>query len=176
MVLDRRCRKVGGGRFWHTAMGGLLVLGPLLAGCRTPIEGDNIDLPYERPGRFLPEAAEAEARAAQRDVERQEKLEQERDRLAAASGHPRVKPPPPKPEERYEVVNPDAGRTPAPMRLQDGPPHTPPTHPFFGQPPHTLHTPPPATSSPPRPTPPSRPSSPHDSTASAHSAFSDGEP
>lgn len=147
MVLDRRCRKVGGGRFWHTAMGGLLVLGPLLAGCRTPIEGDNIDLPYERPGRFLPEAAEAEARAAQRDVERQEKLEQERDRLAAASGHPRVKPSPPKPEERYEVVNPDAGGTAGPMRLQDGHTVTPQTQAIYGKPPNTLNTTDPGTSS-----------------------------
>lgn len=140
MVLDRQCRRVGGGRFAHTAMGGLLVLGPLLAGCHKPIEGDNIDLPYERPGRFLPEAAEAEARAAQRDVERQEKLEQERDRLAAASEHPRAKPPPPKPEERYEVVNPDSGGTAGPMRLKDGHTVIPQTQAIYGKPPNAQST------------------------------------
>jgi hypothetical protein len=147
MVLDRQCRRVGGGRFAHTALSGLLVLGPLLAGCHKPIEGDNIDLPYERPGRFLPEAAEAEARAAQRDVERQEKLEQERDRLAAASGHPRVKPSPPKPEERYEVVNPDSGGTAGPMRLKDGHTVIPQTQAIYGKPPSALNTTDPGASS-----------------------------
>lgn len=140
MVLDRQYRRVGGGRLVRTAMGGFLVLGPLLTGCHEPIEGDNIDLPYERPGRFLPEAAEAEARAAQRDVERQEKIEQERDRQAAAAGHPRVKPPPPKPEERYEVVSPESGGTAGPMRLQDGHTITPQTQAVYGKPPAMLNT------------------------------------
>lgn len=145
MVLDRKLRRVGGGRLARTALGGVLVLGPLLSGCHKPIEGDNIDLPYERPGRFLPEAAEAEARAAQRDVERQEKIEQERDRKAAAAGHPRVRPPPPKPEERYEVVTPDSGGTAGPMRLEDGHTVTPQTQAVYGKPPGTVNLTDPAT-------------------------------
>ena len=46
-------------------LGALVLAAPRLAGCHVEIEGDNIDLPPERPGRFLPEAAPAEARAAQ---------------------------------------------------------------------------------------------------------------
>ncbi|MBS0961163.1 hypothetical protein [Acetobacter thailandicus] len=54
---------------------GILLVSPWLTGCHQEIEGENIDIPPERPGRFLPEASEAEARRAREDVARQEQAE-----------------------------------------------------------------------------------------------------
>ncbi|MFT9418140.1 hypothetical protein [Acetobacter sp.] len=109
---------------------GLLLLAPLLAGCHHLIEGDDIDLPPERPGRFLPEAAPAEARAAQRDVERQEKL----DAAQQAAG---IKKPdtPPKPEDHYEVLPPmyDGGGSAGPMLTEDGHTITPQAQAVYGR-------------------------------------------
>lgn len=109
----------------------LLLLAPLLAGCHHLIEGDDIDLPPERPGRFLPEAAPAEARAAQRDVERQEKL----DAAQRAAG---IKKPdmPPKPEDHYEVLPPmyDGGGSAGPMLTEDGHTITPQAQAVYGRP------------------------------------------
>lgn len=110
--------------------GSLLLLAPLLAGCHHMIEGDNIDLPPERPGRFLPEAAQAEARAAQKDVERQEKLE-------AAQEAAGIKKPdtPPKPEDRYETLPPmyDGGGSAGPMRTDNGHTITPQAQAVYGK-------------------------------------------
>lgn len=115
----------------HSALlGRLLLLTPLLAGCHHMIEGDNIDLPPERPGRFLPEAAPAEARAAQRDVERQEKLEAEQE--AAGIKKPDT---PPKPEDHYEVLPPmyDGGGSAGPMRTDNGHTITPQAQAVYGK-------------------------------------------
>lgn len=54
---------------------GVMLFSPWLTACHQEIEGENIDLPPERPGRFIPEAAEAEARRAKEDVARQERDE-----------------------------------------------------------------------------------------------------
>ncbi|MBO1324482.1 hypothetical protein K2X14_04850 [Acetobacter sp. TBRC 12305] len=113
-------------------LGCLLLTVPLLAACHVPIEGDNIDLPPERPGRFLPEAAEAEGRAAQKDVERQERLAAEQDRLAGRKpGEPRT---PPKPEDQYEVVAPESGGVAGPIRLSNGHTIIPQTQTTYGKP------------------------------------------
>ncbi|MFT8675309.1 MAG: hypothetical protein ABF791_05520 [Acetobacter sp.] len=113
-------------------LGCLLVTVPLLAACHVPIEGDNIDLPPERPGRFLPEAAEAEARAAQKDVEKQQRMAAEQDRLAGRKpGQPRK---PPKPEDRYEVMAPESGGAVGPIRLENGHTITPQTQATYGKP------------------------------------------
>lgn len=110
--------------------GRLLLLAPLLAGCHPVIEGDNIDLPPERPGRFLPEAAAAEARAAQRDVERQEKLEAQQE--AAGLKKPDT---PPKPEDHYEMLPPmyDGGGSAGPMRTDNGHTITPQAQAVYGK-------------------------------------------
>ena len=113
-------------------LGCLLLTVPLLAACHVPIEGDNIDLPPERPGRFLPEAAEAEGRAAQRDVEKQERLAAEQDRLAGRKpGEPRK---PPKPEDRYEVMPSESGGVAGPIRLDNGHTIIPQTQATYGKP------------------------------------------
>ncbi|MDE7547981.1 hypothetical protein PY793_08270 [Acetobacter fabarum] len=115
----------------HAYFKSLLLLAPVLAGCHHMIEGDDIDLPPERPGRFLPEAAPAEARAAQRDVERQEKL----DAAQQAAG---IKKPdtPPRPEDHYEVLPPmyDGGGSAGPMLTEDGHTITPQAQAIYGKP------------------------------------------
>ncbi|MGD7069732.1 hypothetical protein [Acetobacter sp. AAB5] len=109
-----------------TLIGNLLLVSPLLVACHGPIEGENIDVPPERPGRFLPEAAPAEAKAA----EQEENL---REAQAAREGKP-AEAQPPKPEERYETL-PDAGSGAAgSMETEDGHTVTPQTQAIYGKP------------------------------------------
>ncbi|QEO16871.1 hypothetical protein [Acetobacter vaccinii] len=110
-------------------LGLLALIAPLLSACHGEIEGENIDLPPERPGRFLPEAAEAEARAAQRDMERLDR--QQREAEARNGGHAA---PPPAPEDRYETLPQDAEGSAGPMRLENGHTIIPQTQAIYGRP------------------------------------------
>ncbi|MFS8369366.1 hypothetical protein [Acetobacter indonesiensis] len=104
---------------------GLAVLStPFLTGCHREIEGDNIDLPYERPGRFMPEAAPAEARRAKEQEERE-------DRARTAGQLPEEKPQ--KPEDRYEMLTP-SNATNGPLQSDDGHSIIPETEAIYGKP------------------------------------------
>lgn len=96
-----------------------------VGGCHREIEGENIDIPSERPGRFIPEAAPAEARRAREAQEREDR--------ARAAGH---KPPetPQKPEERYDALMPGNAHS-GPLDLGDGHMLIPEAHPIYGKPP-----------------------------------------
>ena len=93
--------------------------------CHREIEGENIDIPSERPGRFIPEAAPAEARRA--------KEAQEREDRARAAGH---KPPEAaqKLEEQYDALMP-ANAHSGPLDMGDGHMLIPEAHPIYGKPP-----------------------------------------
>ena len=111
-----------------------LLLLPFLTSCHKPqFEGSNIDLPPERPGRFMPEAAAAEARAAKRDVER---LERQHDAAAAELAKEHKKPPAP---ERYETLPQDSEGAAGPIHLDDGRTVTPETQAVYGAPPPPSH-------------------------------------
>ncbi|MGO2958136.1 MAG: hypothetical protein ACTIDN_03740 [Acetobacter sp.] len=100
---------------------------PCLTGCHREIEGENIDLPPERPGRFIPEAAPAEARRS--------KEAQDREDLAAANGQ---KPPAPSnhPEDRFEALMP-SNATSGPLESGDGHMVIPQAQPIYGKTPQT---------------------------------------
>ncbi|WP_231873623.1 hypothetical protein [Acetobacter tropicalis] len=104
---------------------------PLLGGCHREIEGDNIDLPYERPGRFMPEAAPAEARRA--------KEQEEREDIARANGQlPEEKPQ--NPEDRYEALTPSNAAN-GPLDQGDGHSVIPETEAIYGKPPQQTQQP-----------------------------------
>lgn len=104
---------------------------PVLVGCHREIEGDNIDLPYERPGRFMPEAAPAEARRA--------KEQEEREDMARANGQlPEEKPQ--KPEDRYEALAPSNAAN-GPLEQGDGHSVIPETEAIYGKPPQQTQQP-----------------------------------
>nr|WP_242007204.1 hypothetical protein [Acetobacter farinalis] len=93
----------------------------MLAGCHVEIEGDNIDIPPERPGRFIPEAAPAEARAAQ-EQERREDLARQRGQ------NPDQK----QPTDRYEALAPSDAAT-GPLDAGDGHSVIPETQAIYGK-------------------------------------------
>ncbi|MBO6037543.1 MAG: hypothetical protein J6P29_03170 [Acetobacter sp.] len=119
-ILFQKCKKCSIAFF---------LLLPMLTACSPrQFEGSNIDLPPERPGRFMPEAAAAEARAAQRDIER---IDQQQ-RKAAALAKKQKKPSPP--AERYETLPPDSAGAAGPIRLDNGHTVIPETQAIYGKP------------------------------------------
>ncbi|MFT9062605.1 MAG: hypothetical protein ABF430_02225 [Acetobacter persici] len=102
-------------------LGALVLAAPLLAGCHVEIEGDNIDLPPERPGRFLPEAAPAEARAAQEQERRED--------MARNNGQ---NPDKAQPTDRYEPLAPSDAAT-GPLQAGDGHSVIPETQAIYGK-------------------------------------------
>lgn len=105
----------------RSILGALVLAAPLLAGCHVEIEGDNIDIPPERPGRFIPEAAPAEARAAQ-EQERREDLARQR------GENPDQK----QPTDRYEALAPSDAAT-GPLDAGDGHSVIPETQAIYGK-------------------------------------------
>lgn len=103
-------------------LGALVLAAPLLAGCHVDIEGDNIDIPPERPGRFLPEAAPAEARAAQEQERRED--------MARTNGQPL--PEQKQPTDRYEPLAPSDAAT-GPLEAGDGHSVIPETQAIYGK-------------------------------------------
>lgn len=99
-----------------------------VSGCHQEIEGENIDLPSERPGRFIPEAAPAEARRA--------KEAQQREDMARAAGHKLPEETKTKPEEHYDALMPGNANS-GPLDLGDGHMLIPEAHPIYGKPPET---------------------------------------
>mgnify|MGYP003362108768 CR=1 FL=1 len=103
-------------------LGVLVLAAPLLTGCHVDIEGDNIDLPPERPGRFIPEAAPAEARAA--------KEQERREDMARNNGQ--KLPEPKQPTDRYEPLTPSDAAT-GPLESGDGHSVIPETQAIYGK-------------------------------------------
>lgn len=118
-------RKKGGRSPSGVLLGFALFSVLCVGGCHREIEGENIDLPPERPGRFIPEAAPAEARRA--------KEAQEREDRAIASGRKRPEAPQ-KPEEQYDALMPGNAHS-GPLDMGDGHMLIPEAHPIYGKPP-----------------------------------------
>ena len=102
-------------------LGALVLAAPLLAGCHVDIEGENIDIPPERPGRFLPEAAPAEARAAQEQERRED--------MARNNGQ---NPDKNQLKDRYEPLAPSDAAT-GPLEAGDGHSVIPETQAIYGK-------------------------------------------
>lgn len=116
-----------------------------LPGCHRVIDGRDIDVPPQRPGRFVPEAAPAEQKAAQQELRREEQLSKQKSHMPHDKSQ---KEEDAREEEHYEPLPPEysGGGTPGSIKTQNGHTVTPQTNVIYGapQPPITESSTPPS--------------------------------